>query len=76
MRTFRRFDNTNNILEINEVSDTYIKSSRYYLNQHGCYDKLSSHICNITPKYLETRKKCLQQLKDAEDWHTAVVLGL
>lgn len=76
MKTFRRFDNTNNILEINEVSKTHIKTSRFFLNQKGCYKKIYSHTCNITPEYLETRKRCLQKLKEDQDWHTAVVLGL
>ena len=30
MREFRRFDNMNNILEINQVTKSYIKSTRFF----------------------------------------------
>jgi len=77
MRVFRRFDNSNNILEINEVTATHLKSSRYFLNNRGCYKKISSHTCNLQDQiYLATRKKCLAKLKEDQDWHTAVVLGI
>ena len=77
MRVFRRFDNLNKILEINEVTSTTLKSTRYYRNQKGCFDKISSYTCNLKDQqYLATRAKCLKKLKEDEDWHTAVVLGL
>ncbi len=77
MRVFRRFDNSNNILEINEVTATTLKSTRYFLNNRGCYDKISSYTCNLQNKqYQATRKKCLAKLKEDQDWYTAVVLGI
>ena len=77
MRTFRQFDNMNNILELIEVSKTKtgyrIKTCRYFLNQRGYYNKIGCNTCNIS---FADRKKCLEKEKAAEDWYTAVVQDL
>tara|TARA_A100001011_G_scaffold186030_1_gene194704 strand:- start:55 stop:288 length:234 start_codon:yes stop_codon:yes gene_type:complete len=76
MKIIRRFDNTNNILEINERTKTTLKSTRYYLNQKGCYDKISSYTYDLTSDYCKRYNTCIKQQKALEDWNTAVVQGL
>jgi len=74
MRVFRQFDNTNNRLEIIEVSTNNIgyefKISRYILNRSGCYNKLGYTTCNIS---YDDRKKCLEREKADEDWNIGIV---
>ena len=72
MKVFRRFDNMNNILEINQVTKSYIKSSRYFLNQKGCYILTSSYKCPMN-KYLAMRKRCIPKIMEAEKWNTTII---
>ena len=75
MREFRRFDNMNNILEINQVTKSYIKSTRFFLNNRGCYVKMSSYKCPMNT-YMAYRKRCIPKVMKALRWNQTVPLGL